>query len=421
MARVKTFRLGMSVGGVLLSLLAGCGNDDKAATKDEVAVKGDSDDSTTDAEDAGNVEESTNVDEPPDVDTMLNTYDATDERISVVARSEATSNGPRFSSAGGYMTVHFQGTTISVSFVDQSNGRASYDAWLDGEPVAKVVPVTAMRKYPVASGLTAGEHTLVFSKRTEASIGSVTLLSVEIAGTLLTAPKPAHRIEFIGDSITAGAGVDAANGTDACSDANWGLSNNAAASYGAVAARALDADYHLTAVSGIGLVRNYSAMYDARPMPEVYDLLNLESMTSAQWDHDRFVPDVVVVALGTNDFSPGDNPPEDPRPQMEVEPYTQEYIEFVDRLRGVYPEADIFGISSPMLGDGWPDSTYTSKTNLLTTLENVAEHYRDSDPKVHTFVVESLAGAGCGTHPDVAQHQRLGEALATEIRSVLGW
>lgn len=415
MTRVKTLVLGMSVGGVLLSLLVGCGTDDKDANKDGAPVKGDADDSKADSDDAGK------VDEPIDVDTTLHTYDVTDERILVAARWEATSNGPRFSSAGGHMTVHFQGTAVSVSFVDQSNGRASYDAWIDGEPVAKVVPVTAMRKYPLASGLTAGEHTLVFSKRTEASIGSVTLLRVEIAGTLLAAPKPAHRIEFIGDSITAGAGVDAATGTDACSDANWGLSNNAAASYGAVTARALDADYHLTAVSGIGLVRNYSAMYDARPMPEVYDLLNLESMTSAEWDHDKFVPDVVVVALGTNDFSPGDNPPEDPRPQMEVEPYTEEYIKFVDRLRGVYPDADIFGISSPMLGDGWPDSTYTSKTNLLTTLENVAEHYKDSDPKVHTFVVESLAGAGCGTHPDVAQHQRLGEALAEEIRTVLGW
>jgi len=47
-----------------------------------------------------------------------------------------------------------------------------------------------------------------------------------------------------------------------------------------VLARNLNADYHVSAVSGIGLVRNYSFQYDARPLPEVYDLLYFEQTDS---------------------------------------------------------------------------------------------------------------------------------------------
>ena len=55
---------------------------------------------------------------------------------------------------------------------------------------------------------------------------------------------------------------------------------NAYKSYGPLVSEALGADYHLIGVSGIGLLRNYSNMYDARTMPEVYDLYYPELMDS---------------------------------------------------------------------------------------------------------------------------------------------
>jgi lysophospholipase L1-like esterase len=150
----------------------------------------------------------------------------------------------------------------------------------------------------------------------------------------------------------------------------------------------------------------------------VYELLYPEQEDSPEYDRSSFVPDVVVVALGTNDFSPGDSE----RPPLDVEPYVEAYIEFVERLRGYYPDAHIFCLSSPMLGDGWPDSNYKSSSNLIETIHAVEDHFADEgDDLVHAFEVSKLSGLGCGTHPNVAQHETLGEELAAEIAGIVGW
>jgi len=174
----------------------------------------------------------------------------------------------------------------------------------------------------------------------------------------------------------------------------------------------------VTAVSGIGLVRNYSFKYDARPMPAVYDLLFVELETSPAWDPASWVPDAIVIGLGTNDFSPGDSD----RPKMEISLFTTTYIDFVSKLRGYYANAQIFVISSPMLGDGWPAPTDTSLTDQKTALTAVEEHFSAAgDTKVHKFFMTKLIGTGCGTHPDVEQHAYLAKELSTFVKSTMGW
>lgn len=108
-------------------------------------------------------------------------------------------------------------------------------------------------------------------------------------------------------------------------------------------------------------------------------------------DTSRFVPDVVVVALGANDFSPGDNLPEDPRPS-------------------------IVAMSSPMLGNGWPNPTDTFADDLRAAVGAVAERFvAAGDTQVVAFEISAIQGQGCGTHPDAEQHAALGEELAAEL------
>ncbi|MCY0993438.1 SGNH/GDSL hydrolase family protein [Nannocystis sp. ILAH1] len=231
---------------------------------------------------------------------------------------------------------------------------------------------------------------------------------------------------FIGDSITVGSGNEAANNSPECSadsygnPGGWGQPyHNNWRSYGAVAARSLDAEYHVTAVSGIGLVRNYSFLYDARPMPAVYDLMFLElQQGSPSWEPQGFVPDVVVVALGTNDFSLGDSE----RPRMTEAEFAAAYVEFVAELRGDYPEAHIILASSLMLGDGWPTPADQFLTDQKTALAEVeAEFATGGDTKVHAFYTTKLIGDGCGTHPSAAQHEAMAAELAEFVRAKVGW
>ncbi|HTV25218.1 MAG TPA: GDSL-type esterase/lipase family protein [Polyangiaceae bacterium] len=366
------------------------------------------------------------------LDLSLRTIAADDARIQYSGRIDFQNPlAPTYSAPAASVSVRFAGTSISALLTDEfryGSERGYHDVIIDGVITKKLMMEPGVEKYELATGLPAGEHSARLVKRTQASLGKSSFKGFELTGDLLEpAAKPALKIEFIGDSITAGEGVEGVNGSPECTQngagtvgAGWGQPfHNADRSYGVVTAQALDAEYHLTAVSGIGLVRNYSQMYDARPMPEVYDLMFVEETASGPWDTGTFVPDVVVIALGTNDFSPGDAPANTPRPQLAVATYTDAYVAFVSELRGNYPNAQIFALSSQLLGDD-PANGYTPASDLRAAIAGaVARLNGAGDAKVHAFTPTQVSGQGCSFHPDVAQQELLGQELAAEIRSVL--
>jgi len=367
------------------------------------------------------------------VDTSLKLIPPNDPSISYWGRVDLTDPAvATYSAPAVTVSLRFRGESISVLLGDEfryGSERSFHDVLVDGQRGTVIAVQSGTEKYALASGLGPGEHSVSLVKRTQAQLGKALFRGFEIAGEALPpAPAPSLAIEFIGDSITAGEGVEAANGSAECAQnaqgqpGGWGQPfHNADLSYAVVAARALNAEYQLTAASGIGLLRNYSSMYDARTMPQVYDLMFVEEMASIPWDHARYTPDVVVVALGTNDFSGGDAPADTPRPKMDVGTYTEAYVTFVSKLRGLYPEAEIFALTSQLLSDGFPDASYRSATDLQTALTNVAQRFNaQGDGKVHAFQTLRVSGLGCSGHPNVQQSEQLGQQLAAEIRSVLG-
>ena len=374
-------------------------------------------------------------DTPPD--TSLHTVEADDANIQYTGRIDFTNAKlPKFALGATYVTARFQGVGVTALIKDEHRygmWRNYYDAVIDGAVVSKVRinDDVTMYSYPIASGLPYGEHEVTIVKRTEPNVGLGYFGGFEIAGVILPPPdRPAHKMLFFGDSITAGSGTEVPDGDPGCSADGWGQPvENADVAYGPVAARMLDADYHVVGVSGIGLVRNYQSdpsMGDTRPMPQVYNL-TLPEMTagSATWTPASYQPDAIVVALGTNDFSPGplkpDNTPADGRAIMDVATFTTAYIAFVDALRADYPGAHIFAMGSPMLADGWPTSSYQSKTSHEMALAMVADHYTTGgDSKVHKVSVTKVGG-GCGTHPNVAGQMTTATELATAVKTALGW
>jgi len=354
----------------------------------------------------------------------LHSYAPDDPKLQYMGRIDwSDPTAPRFASTAVQLKAKFVGTGATVKILDENrygNYKNYFEVMVDGAPAVKLTALKSQTDYVVAQDLPNAEHTLVVAKRTEAGIGFARFLGLDVIGELVEPPaRPTRRIEIIGDSISCGSGDEAMNGSPQCTEDGWGQPyHNGYLAYGPVMARSLDAEYNVTAVSGIGLVRNYSNMYDARPMPEVYDLMYYEEMTSEAWDTSQFVPDAIVIALGTNDFSPGDSE----RDKMDVETYTAAYVAFVDKLRGYYPDAHIFGMSSPMLGDGWPNATDTSATDLKTALAAMVEHFANAgDPNVHEIDVSKVIGTGCGTHPGVAQHASMAAEVATAVKSTLGW
>lgn len=357
-------------------------------------------------------------------DISPHTYAADDVGILFSGRIDfSDAKKPVFSAPGVAIQARFYGTDAAVLLEDEfkwGTNRNYYDAVIDGTTVVKVAPDRAVTRYEVAADLPEGEHTLALVKRTEASIGKCTFLGFEFAGAILPAPpRPARRLEFIGDSITCDTGMEALINSTQCTEDGWGQPyNNARLSYEAVLSRNLNAEYHLNAVSGIGLVRNYGFQYDARPMLDVYDSLFFEQTDSPLWDPKLYVPDALVIALGSNDFSPGDSE----RPIMEVDVFVNAYVEFIHKLRQDFPDAHIFCVSSPILGDNWPTPAYKSATDQKTAITHVVDQLTQAgDSKVHKFFSIPIVGMGCGSHPDTNQHQQMADQLGRIIAGVMGW
>ncbi|HEY3594693.1 MAG TPA: SGNH/GDSL hydrolase family protein [Polyangiaceae bacterium] len=364
---------------------------------------------------------------PPDADVTEKTIAPTDAHIRYSGRIDmANAGGPRFSGSAVSISLKFQGVGVSVGLRDEFRGGTSgnyFDAWIDdGPPIKlKMQPSSVMLTYPIASNLAYGEHTVKIGKRTEGDTGMSTFLGFKVQGTVLDPPAaPARKMEIIGDSITAGAGMEAVNGSAQCSEDGYGQPyENGNLAYGPVLARRLSAEYHVQGVSGIGLYRNYFNR-DARTMPQVYDSLFTEETASPAYDETQFVPDAVIIGLGTNDFST--NAAVGTREKLDVAAFTQAYVDFVTKLRGLYPNAHIFCTSSSLLGDGYPTAADHFFTDLQTVVATVAQQLNTAgDANVHSFAYTKVNGTGCGSHPGVPQQASMAQELGDYVAMVMSW
>ncbi len=320
--------------------------------------------------------------------------------VRIVGRTETGTDGPRFSWPGVSFAARFSGTQASIQLSDAANAN-EFEVVVDGTPASKpLVTVANQTTYPVASGLSDGDHEVVVWRRTEAYYNPTEFLGFtgfSAGGALLAPPDPApHRIEVIGDSITVGYGNE---GMLPCTADTTNEDNYVA--YASVAARELDAELVTIAWSGIGMYRNYG---DTGPstdtMPTRYDRA-VPTESDSTWDFSKFAPDAVVINLGTNDYSTHGDP---------GQPFVDAYVNFVEHLRTKYPTAYIFCL---IQADG-------SDVNIDKV---VAMMQSSGDRAIESFDINVTEGAddGCDYHPDVARDQAMGDRLAGELKNVLGW
>ncbi len=289
----------------------------------------------------------------------------------------------------------FNGTGASVRLDDKAK---YFTVVLDGLVQPPLATTPGEQSYPLAQGLAPAEHTIELYRRTEGSFGPTVLLGVDIEGELLAPPPVQRRIEIIGDSITCGYGNE---GTDPC---NFSAeTENHYLTYGAVAARAVGAELSTVAWSGKGMVNNYGDDVN-EPMPEIYD--RLLASDGAPWSF-AWQPDVVVINLGTNDFSTGGDPPEGV--------FVPAYVQFMAHLREVYPDAFILAIAPSLFGN--------EADMVAGYLQSAVDaRHMAGDPEVGFADVNvQWIGAGCNGHPSVATHAAMGAKLAETLQAQLGW
>ena len=118
----------------------------------------------------------------------------------------------------------------------------------------------------------------------------------------------------------------------------WATTDNTQA-FGPLTANHYQADYRVNAISGRGVVRNYNGSAgDTLPVAYPYLLFDKKQQdTESNWK-----PQVIVIALGTNDFSTPLNPGEKWKTKDELHAdYEATYLRFLKDLRAKNPDAYI--------------------------------------------------------------------------------
>ena len=194
---------------------------------------------------------------------------------------------------GVYIRAKFEGTSCSIRLIDGNN---YYDVIIDDKS-PEVLKTHTDTIYHAAANLKDTIHTILIEKRTEANIGKG-----EFLGFILDEGKqlvqidsiPARRIEFIGNSITCGYGVEGENASEHFKPET----ESANLSFAALVGKALKADYAMVAYSGKGVVRNYGDpnKTSVDPMPSLYDRTICFDST-LKWDFSKWIPQAVVINL----------------------------------------------------------------------------------------------------------------------------
>lgn len=308
---------------------------------------------------------------------------------------------PKFWASGGYLQVKFMGTSFQLDINDEMIwGKVlNYlEIKVDDQPAYRIQLTGKENKIVLAKNLSKGTHVITICKNTEAENGYIEIVGFVCTQLLPLPPKSKRKIEFIGDSITCGAGSDESE--IKCDKGNWHDQHNAWFAYGPTTARALNAQWHLSAVSGIGLM--HSCCDKKIVMPQVFDKISMARDT-IKWDFDRYQPDVVTICLGQNDGI-----------QDSIK-FCGAYVDFAKSLRNHYPKAKLVLLTSPMASK----ELKTVLSKYMIAIKQTLNKQGDSNVATYTFSKQS--NQGCGGHPSLTEHKEIAAELAAYIKKSMKW
>ena len=330
------------------------------------------------------------IDPGPDVPEMPDPGPSSVADVLYVGRFDDSDPGAvRLSWSGSGFVVRFRGTGARATF----RGGRYFTVVVDGDvrPDPLAVSDIVGATYDLASNLPDGEHTIEVYRRTEASNGPTVVGGVEVDGEPLAVPRSTRQLEIVGDSWSTGDGVDGSN--EVCDSS----AQNHFLTWGAIAARAVDAELSTVAWGGKGIVRE--------PLPALYDRV---VGTEAGSTGTIRPADAVFVSLGANDFIEGELP----------NGFVPAYASLLEQIRLQHPDAVIACIRPEL-----PDASETSLARSAIDAA-IAERAAAGDARVTgaDLELDELVDVACDNgHPGVETHALMAENTIAFLRAELGW
>ena len=359
----------------------------------------------------------------PETTPSEKTFQPTEEFVRGIGRTmNVGDNSLWLVHSGTGCEFTFTGTKATIkikpdsSFMTRTN-QARVAVYVNGERVVDDMVDKMEKVYTVFESDTPAECTIKVVKLSEAAYSTFGITSIE--ATCIGSIKPTENsdkfIEFIGDSITCGYGVDDLDSSHHFST----TTEDAAKTYAYKTAEKLGADYSLVSFSGYGIISGYSGDGQKKTeqlVPNFYDKMGNSGGTymgdfvaqDTAWDFTKRQPDAIVINLGTNDNSYVKND------AAKKEEYTTAYVAFLKQVREKNPDATIFCTLGIMGAELYP------------CIEDAVERYttETKDANIHTmkFDTQSMAdGIAADWHPSEKTHEKAAEKLAKKIKTVMGW
>jgi lysophospholipase L1-like esterase len=301
---------------------------------------------------------------------------------------------------GAYFRAAFEGTRVFFRIV---RGDEILHIVVDAQPaLALVRPDPGV--YEV-DGLDEGKHAIGIFVATE-EMGAPNRFggfAIPSDGKALTLPPRRRQIEFIGDSHTVGYG-DLSTSRKCTRDEVFTNTDDTKAS-GPMAANHYDADYQINAISGRGVVRNYGG-WNGATLPQVYPYVLFYE--KQKYMDPAWKPAIVVIALGTNDFSTPLNPGERWKTRDELHAdYEATYLRFLKMLRTRNPHA-YFIVWATDIGTGEIEAEAQKVVQQLI---------KSGDNNVTFLPIHALSFGGCDWHPSLADQKVISDKIVQLIDS----
>ena len=343
------------------------------------------------------------------------------DSIKLVGRNYTTETRLYPIHSGSGCEFHFTGTKLEVILnpYDVPDADVPYcnrpriAVTVNGRFVIKKVIEYSDERYTIISSGSKISADIAVIKLSEAafSIGSISF-EADDDSVIEPARTAAKRIEFIGDSITCGYGIDDSNfNSEFATEAE-----NSIKSYAFRTAKLLGMECSIFAYSGHGVISGYTG--DGRrntneilppyyeTLGKSYDTVNGMDISGIPWNFNAFPSDIVVVNLGTNDDSfckVNENA---------YDEFELEYENFIRTVRRCNPSAWLI-LCINIIGNDMFGHICNAAHKLIS----------DGDSRILTFRFtpqNGMLGFGSQWHPSEDTQAYAAEELADFIRRNTG-
>ena len=204
--------------------------------------------------------------------------------------------------------------------------------------------------------------------------------------------KKKYLIEFIGDSITCGYGIEAKSANELFDTST----ENFEKTYAYLATKELNYDYSVVCYSGCGIIT------PGNKMSQRYTEIN-SFIGDLEWNFSEEKNDIIVINLGTNDIYFALS--------FEGDFYSQKYADFLRMVRKYNPESIIICIFGMMGGE-----------LLFPLIMEGIKSLKDDKIFGYLFPEQKIEdGIGAQSHPNEISNKKWGKILADIINNILNY